>query len=167
MVAGKAHVRHLIHVVPDGVDMQMTLTDPTDDAIDIEWGVTCVQVGDFAGAGSARDEADIRKCFIFTEHGLTTLDHTRRTEDAPYRGGQVYVPPAINPADVNERPLSPDVRVNGLIGCFSIDGRYLLATAWRPTERLFQGVIKCIHNDLRVGVWRLAKRNRRAEGSIC
>ena len=79
------------------------------------------------------------------------LDKTRRTVEARYRGGQVYVPAGINRADVNPRPLSPDVPVNGLIGCVSADGKLLLANAWDHTQELFQGVIVCIHNDPRIG----------------
>ena len=44
-----------------------------------------------------------------------------------------------------------DVPVNGLIGCFSADGQYLLANVWDQTQELFQGVIVCIHNDPRIG----------------
>ena len=70
---------------------------------------------------------------------------------ALYRGGQVYVPEGVDPDDVNPRPISPDVPSNGLIGCFSADGRYILATAWEPFQELFQGVILCIHSDFRLG----------------
>jgi hypothetical protein len=48
---------------------------------------------------------------------------------------------------VNPRPLSLDRPVNNLIGCFSADGKYLLANAWDKPQELFQGVIVCIHND--------------------
>ncbi len=148
VVGGQARVRQLIRVVPDGVDFRMTLTNPARQALDIEWGQPCVRVQKFTGL---TQEAYIRKCFLFTEHGRTMLDRTRRTEEALYRGGQVYVPKGVDPADVNPRALSPDVPVNGLIGCFSGNGQYLLATAWEPTQELFQGVIVCIHSDFRVG----------------
>jgi hypothetical protein len=38
-----------------------------------------------------------------------------------------------------------------LIGCFSSDGKWLIAAAWDQTEELFQGVITCIHADFRIG----------------
>ena len=79
------------------------------------------------------------------------LDQTRRTEEAIYRGGQVYVPAGINLDDVNPRPISPDQPINGLIGCVSADNQWLLTTAFDRTQELFQGVIVCIHNDPRVG----------------
>ncbi|MEK7674234.1 MAG: hypothetical protein AAB676_00180 [Verrucomicrobiota bacterium] len=53
--------------------------------------------------------------------------------------------------DVNPRPISPDRPVNGLMGCFSGDSKYLLAMAWDRTQELFQGVIVCLHNDPHVG----------------
>ena len=93
----------------------------------------------------------IRRSFIFTSDGLTTLDRSRRTEEALYRGGQVYVPEGIDLEDVNPRPISPDKPVNSLIGCFSEDGKYLLATAWNRTQELFQGVAVCLHADFRLG----------------
>jgi hypothetical protein len=38
-----------------------------------------------------------------------------------------------------------------LIGCFSSDGKFLLATASDRTQELFQGVYVCLHSDPRVG----------------
>jgi hypothetical protein len=61
------------------------------------------------------------------------------------------VPRGINLEDVNPRPISPEQPVNGLIGCYSEDGKTLLAMAWDHTQELFQGVIVCLHNDPRVG----------------
>jgi hypothetical protein len=40
---------------------------------------------------------------------------------------------------------------SGLIGCFSADGKQILATAWEPYQELFQGVATCLHSDLRIG----------------
>lgn len=91
------------------------------------------------------------RSFIFTERGLTTFAQARRTEEALYRGGQVYVPKGIALADVNPRPLSGDQPVNGLIGCFSADDQWLLATASDQTHELFEGVYVCIHSDPHVG----------------
>lgn len=147
-VDGRVQVRHQIRAAPDGVDFRLTLKNLTAEAVDIEWAQPCVRVSRFTGLGQ---EDYIRKCFLFTQNGFTMLDRTRRTEEALYRGGQVYVPDTINLEDVNPRPISPDVPANRLIGCFSADSKYLLATAWEPTQELFQGVIVCIHNDFRIG----------------
>jgi hypothetical protein len=127
----------------------LTVTSPEGAApVDVQWFQPCLRVGGFTGLGQSNY---FQRCFIFTRDGLTTLDKTRRTEAALYRGGQVYVPGSVNLEDVNPRPLSPDQPINGLIGCFSADGKYLLATAWDQTQELFQGVIVCIHNDPRAG----------------
>ncbi len=40
---------------------------------------------------------------------------------------------------------------NGLIGCFSADDKLIFATAWEPYQELFQGVIRCLHADFRLG----------------
>jgi hypothetical protein len=61
------------------------------------------------------------------------------------------VPKGVNLDDVNPRPICQDQPVNGLIGCFSADGKYLLATASTQTHELFQGIYACLHNDPRVG----------------
>ncbi len=148
LVNAKVRVHHLISVVADGVDFRLNLKNLTGESVDIEWAQPCFRVGSFTGLGQ---EAYIRKCFLFTNGGLTMLDRTRRTQEALYHGGQVYVPEGISLEDVNPRPISPDTPINGLIGCYSRDGKYLLATAWEPTEELFQGVIVCIHNDFRIG----------------
>jgi hypothetical protein len=107
-----------------------------------------MRVGKFTGLGQ---DAYYRRCFIFTRDGMKMMDKTQRTEEAIYRGGQVYVPAGINTNDVNPRPISPEQPINGLIGCVSVDDKQLLAMAWDQTQELFQGVIVCIHNDPRVG----------------
>jgi hypothetical protein len=140
-------VFHEITAGPDEVDFKLTLTNRGPEFADVQWFQPCIRVARFTG----RTQTDyISRCFIFTKDGLTTLDKTTRREEAIYRGGQVYVPEGVNLKDVNPRPISPDIPVNGLIGCFSADDQYLLATAWDQTQELFQGVIVCIHNDPRV-----------------
>src|SRR5262249_3127021 len=115
---------------------------------DVQWFQPCMRVDRFTGGNQSNY---ITKSFIFTERGLTRLDKTRRTEEAIYRGGQVYVPRGIPLDDVNPPPISPDPPVNDLIGCVSADNGNLLAMAWDQTQELFQGVIVCLHNDPRVG----------------
>ncbi len=141
-------VLHNVQAGEDEVHFEVTLRNLTDQPQDVEWAQPCIRVGAFTGLDQ---EAYIRRCFIFTEAGLTTLDRTRRTEEARYHGGQVYVPKGIDQADVNPRPISPNVPVHNLIGCFSADGQLLLAMTWDHVQELFQGVVTCIHADLHIG----------------
>ena len=71
--------------------------------------------------------------------------------EARYIPGQVWAGPGVPRADVNPRPLHPAVPGNGLIGCFSGDGSMIFATAFEPYQELFQGVIRCLHSDFRLG----------------
>jgi len=148
MVEPKVEVLHDIRAGKDEVDFRLTLKNRGNEFVDVQWFQPCMRVDRFTGGNQSNY---INKSFIFTDRGLTFLDKTRRTEEAIYRGGQVYVPSGINLDDVNPRPISPDQPVNGLIGCVSADDRYLLAMAWDQTQELFQGVIVCLHNDPRVG----------------
>jgi len=148
MVEPNVEVRHDIRARRDEVEFRLSMKNKGDRFADVQWLQPCMRVGAFTGL---KQDDYHRRCFIFTSQGLTSLDKTRRTEEAIYRGGQVYVPSGINLDDVNPRPISPDLPVNGLIGCFSADNKYLVAMAWDRTQELFQGVIVCIHNDPRVG----------------
>lgn len=141
-------VLHDIRAGADDVDFRLTLRNTGSALVDVDWFQPCLRVDAFTGGNQ---DSYVSRCFIFTERGLVTLDRTRRTEDALYRGGQVYVPEGIDLNDVNPRPISPDRPINGLIGCFSADNRYVLAMVWDHTQELFQGVVVCIHNDPRVG----------------
>lgn len=150
-------VTHDISVQNGAVDFRLTLTNPTSHDVDIEWAQPCIRVKSFTGLGQAEY---IRKCFLFTKDGLVTLDKTHRTVEARYHGGQVYVPAGIDRRDVNPRPLSPDVPVNGLIGCYSKDNKLLLAMAWDHVQELFQGVIVCIHSDFHIGGLKAAETKK-------
>jgi hypothetical protein len=141
-------VLHEIRAGKDEVDFRLSLKNRGRESSDVQWFQPCIRVDRFTGRGQSNYH---ERCFILTDRGLTTLDQTRRTEEARYRGGQVYVPPEIRPEDVNPRPISRDVPLNGLMGCFSADNRFILATAWNKTHELFQGVIVCIHNDPHIG----------------
>jgi hypothetical protein len=141
-------MRHVLTAGKDDVDFRLRVENHGPAFADAQWFQPCMRVDRFTGR---KQSNYVDRCFIFTERGLTMLDHTRRTEEAIYRGGQVYVPAGINHDDVNPRPISPDVPVNGLIGCVSADGQWLLATAFDQTQELFQGVIVCVHNDPRLG----------------
>jgi len=146
-LASGVEVAHRIAVVADEILFEATFTNLTDKSVDVEWMQPCIRLHDFVGR--SQDEY-WRRCFIFTAKGLTLLADTSRTEEAIYRGGQVYVPAAVSRDDVNPRPLSPDVPANNLIGCFSADNKTILATTWTDVQELFQGVIVCIHADPRI-----------------
>jgi len=153
---------HDIRAGKDEVDFRLTLKNRGTGFVDVQWFQPCMRVDRFTGGNQSNY---INKSFIFTDRGMTRLDKTRRTQEAIYRGGQVYVPKEINLEDVNPRPISPDRPVNALIGCFSADDRYLLAMAWDRTQELFQGVIVCLHNDPRVGGLK-AGETKRLHGKI-
>lgn len=155
-------VTHEIRAGRDEVDFQLEIVNRGDAFADVQWFQPCMRVGAFTG----RTQEDYwPRCFIYTKDGFTTLDKTRRTVEARYRGGQVYVPEGIDLDDVNPRPLSPDRPVNGLMGAISHDDLYLLAMAWDRTQELFQGVIVCLHNDPRVGGLR-AGETKRLRGKV-
>ena len=147
-VEPSVEVLHVIRADTDEVTFDVTMENRGDRFVDVDWFQPCLRVDGFTGL---QQDKYIQKCFIFTERGLIRLDQTRRTDEARYRGGQVYVPAGIDLNNVNPRPISPEKPINGLIGCFSADETRLLATPWDHTQELFQGVIVCIHNDPRVG----------------
>jgi len=148
MVQPNIEVLHDIKAGTDDVDFNLVITNKGDKAENIDWFQPCIRVNEFTN----REQDDyIARCFIFTKNGLTTLDKTNRTHNGYYKGGQTYIPPGINLKDVNPRPISPDIPANGLIGCFSDDNKYLMATAWDHYQELFQGIFVCIHSDPRIG----------------
>ena len=149
LVQTNVEVNHVVTAGADEIDFHFTLANRGAQDIDVQWfQPACIRVEKFTGCVQSNYTA---KSFIFTERGLTTLDQTRRTEDALYRGGQVYVMPGVELRDANPRPLSLDRPTNALIGCFSADGKQLLATASDATHELFEGVYVCLHSDPRIG----------------
>jgi hypothetical protein len=148
-VTPSVEVAHEVRVRGDAIDFDFKLTNRGSEAVDVNWfQPACIRVERFAGRNQTNYT---ERSFIFTKRGLTLLAQTKRTEEALYRGGQVYVPEGINLADVNPRPLCGDQPVNGLIGCFSADDCWLMATAWDKTHELFEGVYVCLHADPHVG----------------
>jgi hypothetical protein len=148
-VEPNVEMRHEISARADEVEFRFELKNRGQQAVDIDWfEPACIRVERFTGLNQSNY---IFKSFIFTADGLTMLDKTRRREEALYHGGQLYVPKGIDLRDINPRPISPDQPVNGLIGCISADGKYLLATASDTTHELFQGVYVCLHSDPHVG----------------
>lgn len=148
IVQPNVEVLHDIKAGKDEVEFNLVLHNKGHKYLDIDWFQPCIRVDPFTNR--AQDDY-IPRCFIFTKNGLTTLDKVNRTHNGYYKGGQTYVPAGINLNDVNPRPISGDQPVNGLIGCFSGDNKYLMATAWDNYQELFQGIFVCIHSDPRVG----------------
>jgi len=148
-VEPNVEMRHEIRARSDEVEFQFELKNHGDQTVDMDWfEPACIRVERFTGLNQSNY---IFKSFIFTDRGLTTMDKTRRREEALYHGGQLYVPKGIDLRDINPRPISPDQPVNGLIGYFSADDKCLLATASSTTHELFQGVYVCLHSDPHVG----------------
>ena len=149
LVRTNVEVTHIVTAGVDEIDFRFALVNHGPNDIDLQWfQPACIRVEKFTGCVQSNY---IAQSFIFSEHGLTTLSRMRRTEDALYRGGQVYVMPGVDARDANPRPLCIDRPTTGLIGCFSADGRQLLATASDATHELFEGVYVCLHSDPHVG----------------
>ena len=142
-------VLHEIRAGADELDLTFTIRNPGSSRVDLQWfQPACIRVASFTG----RVQSDyIGRSFVFTTNGLTTLDRLGRTTDALYRGGQVFLPPWTRHADANPRPVATERVANGLIGCISADGRWLLATASDRTHELFEGVYVCLHSDPQIG----------------
>lgn len=141
-------VFHEVRSTADQIDIQFNFTNTSPTASQIQWfQPACIRLEKFSGRNQTNYT---ERSFIFTDKGLTTLAKTRRTEDALYRGGQVYIPAGVDSADANPRPLSLDKPINGLIGCFSADNKWILATASDRTHELFEGVYVCLHSDPRI-----------------
>ncbi len=141
-------VEHDIQAVSDGVQFRVVAKNPTDKESEAHWAQPCIRVGNFTG----RKQTDyLDKCFVFLDGKLERMPTRDWATQARYVPGQVWAPKAVNRNDVNPRPLSPLVPSNGLIGCFSADESWIMASAWEPYQELFQGVIVCVHSDFRIG----------------
>ena len=141
-------VEHLILAGADEVTFKVKAHNPSKKFADVQWAQPCMRVDKFTG----RDQSNyFERCFIWTANGPTLLHQTKRSYKALYVPGQVYVPAGVDLADVNPRPISLDRPINNLIGCYSADGKSILATAFSDSQELFQGVAVCIHADFRIG----------------
>jgi len=148
-------VEHTITARDDEIDFRLVAHNPTDKESQAHWAQPCIRVDGFTGA-DAKDARElfppyIRQCFIFVDGRAARLPTDPWAREARYTPGQVYSPASVDRQDVNPRPLSNIVPSNGLCGCYSADGRQILAVAWEPYQELFQGVITCIHSDFRIG----------------
>jgi hypothetical protein len=141
-------VRHAITAEPECVDFRLVAHNPTDKASEAHWAQPCIRVADFTGR---TQETYLPQCFILADGRVARLPTVPWATTARYTPGQVYCPSGVNRNDVNPRPLSSIVPSHGLIGCFSADGKWIVASAWEPYQELFQGVITCVHSDFRLG----------------
>lgn len=147
-------VDHRIRSSVDEVDIEITAHNPTDHVSEAHWAQPCIRVGAFAGAGP--DDTDdkyayVPHSFVFLNGELARMPTEQWTTQARYTPGQVWRGPGVPAEDVNPRPVHPDTPSLGIIGCFSGDERKIFATAFEPYQGLFQGVIRCLHSDFRLG----------------
>ncbi len=147
-------VKHIISAAAEEVDFRLTAHNPTDKASQAHWAQPCIRVGAFTGLGdpkNPRSEEYIKKCFVFLDGKLSRMPTKDWATKARYVPGQVWRAPNVPGKDVNPRPLNPHVPSNGIIGCYSGDDKWILASVWEPYHELFQGVITCVHSDFRIG----------------
>ena len=142
-------VEHIITAKSDEVDFRLTARNPTDKRSEAHWAQPCVRLGPFTGFPREGGDLDdyLGKCFLFLDGKLERMPTKDWAKEARYTPGQVWCPKPVPRTDVNPRPLSKHVPSNGLIGCFSADGQWLLATASDRTHELFEGVYVCLHSD--------------------
>ena len=141
-------VTHDIKAEGDEVSFHLAAENPTQTASEAHWAQPCIRVEKFTGKSH---EGYVPQCFVYLEDKLARLPTQPWATKARYIPGQVYCPKHVPRTDVNPRPLSDLVPSNGLMGCFSADEKWILATAWEPYQELFQGVGVCIHSDFRIG----------------
>ena len=149
-------VDHVLRAVPDGVTVEVIARNHTDTASSAHWAQPCTRVGTFTGTGASATKdkyAYLKRSFIFQDGDeepdfMPTDDWSTKARYVP---GQVWCPSEVPRTDVNPRPLNPRVPSLGLIGCVSADEKWILAMAWEPYQELFQGVIRCLHSDFRIG----------------
>ncbi|NND08703.1 MAG: hypothetical protein HKN87_20200 [Saprospiraceae bacterium] len=145
-------VTHRIKVVRDGIEYKVIAINPTKNSSDAHWAQPCIRVGHFTGTQDDPDKyAYVANSFIFLDDTVAFMPTKDWALEARYIPGQVWRPTDVPAADVNPRPLNPHIPSNGLIGCVSGDGKWLMATTWEPWHELFQGVIRCLHSDFRIG----------------
>ncbi len=147
-------VDHTITSKHDEIDFRLVGKNLTDKRSEAHWAQPCVRVGAFTGLGNPKNPRTydyIKKSFIFLDGKLARMPTKDWAKEARYIPGQVWAGPGVPKADVNPRPLNPNVPSNGLIGCFSSDDKKIFAMAFDPYQELFQGVITCLHSDFRLG----------------
>ena len=147
-------VDHVITAKADEIDFDITARNPTDKRSEVHWAQPCVRVGPFTGCGPGETDdayAYVKKSFIFLDGKVAFMPTRDWATEARYTPGQVWAAPGVPADDVNPRPLNPHRPSNGIIGCVSGDDKFILAIAFEPYQELFQGVVRCLHSDFRLG----------------
>ena len=147
-------VDHTIRAGTDDVDFRLVAHNPGPKRSEAHWAQACVRLGNFTGFPASSTNLDdyLPQCFLILSNRVTRFPEIQPwVKAARYVPGQTWCPLHVPRTDVNPRPLSPVVPDDGLIGAFSGDGQWIFATAWEPYQELFQGVIRCLHSDLRLG----------------
>ena len=147
-------VDHTIRAGTDDVDFRLFAHNPGPKSSEAHWAQACVRLGNFTGFPASSTNLDdyLPQCFLILSNRVTRFPEIQPwVKSARYVPGQTWCPLHVPRTDVNPRPLSPVVPDDGLIGAFSGDGQWIFATAWEPYQELFQGVIRCLHSDLRLG----------------
>ena len=147
-------VYHTIRAGTDDVDFRLVAHNPGPKRSEAHWAQACVRLGNFTGFPASSTNLDdyLPQCFLILSNRVTRFPEIQPwVKSARYVPGQTWCPLHVPRTDVNPRPLSPVVPDDGLIGAFSGDGQWIFATAWEPYQELFQGVIRCLHSDLRLG----------------
>lgn len=145
-------VVHQIRTTDDGVEFKLKAKNKTTEKSHAHWAQPCIRLGEFTGTAEPADKyAYLEKSFIFLDGKIAMMPTKNWATEARYTPGQVWRPSHVPHDDVNPRPLSIDTPSNGLIGCISGDESMLMATAWEPYQELFQGIIRCLHSDFRIG----------------
>ncbi|MEN9602546.1 MAG: hypothetical protein RIS56_2152, partial [Verrucomicrobiota bacterium] len=146
-------VYHTIRAGTDDVDFRLVAHNPGPKSSEAHWAQACVRLGNFTGFPASSTNLDdyLPQCFLILSNRVTRFPEIQPwVKSARYVPGQTWCPLHVPRTDVNPRPLSPVVPDDGLIGAFSGDGQWIFATAWEPYQELFQGVIRCLHSDLRL-----------------
>ena len=147
-------VDHTIRAGTDDVDFRLVAHNPGPKRSEAHWAQACVRLGNFTGFPASSTNLDdyLPQCFLILSNRVTRFPEIQPwVKSARYVPGQTWCPLHVPRTDVNPRPLSTVVPDDGLIGAFSGDGQWIFATAWEPYQELFQGVIRCLHSDLRLG----------------
>ena len=141
-------VDHTITATPTGVSFDILAKNPTNETSEAHWAQPCIRVERFTGTDQ---KGYLAKSFVFLDGKLARMPTKNWATKARYIPGQVWCPKNVDRNDVNPRPLSENLTSNGLIGCFSENDDWIMATAFEPYQELFQGVIVCLHSDFRLG----------------
>src|SRR5688572_9823546 len=95
-VEGGVEVTSTITAGLGEVDFRVEAVNKGSAFVDAQWVQPCVRLAAFTGCNQ---QTYVERSFIFVGEKRVFLDRTRRTEEAIYRGGQVYMPAHIERRD--------------------------------------------------------------------